>query len=95
MMTYYKHVRNFKHSEIKSKKLINKRLERFYQRRRDQAGNLKLKSKEEIKEKENTRKEKAHLQEKDEVKKKKFKQDTSQDETICPLRKRMKELRLA
>ncbi|GJT05244.1 hypothetical protein Tco_0839706 [Tanacetum coccineum] len=70
MMTYLKHVGNFKHSELKSKKFediqaMYEKIKRFLQRRRDQAGLREVKQ--EDNEEERHKKEKAAPDEDKEV----------------------------
>ncbi|GKA40501.1 reverse transcriptase domain-containing protein [Tanacetum coccineum] len=93
MMTYLKHVGNFKHSELKNESLIK----RMNKKDSSKGEEIKQESKEEVKqedkEEENTRKRKLGTRKKMKSRKRRFKQDTSQDEP-SDTKKENDELRL-
>ncbi|GJW15365.1 hypothetical protein Tco_0019498 [Tanacetum coccineum] len=80
MMTYLKHVGNFKHSELKNESLIK----RMYKKDSSKVEEIKQESKEEVKQEdkgeEYTRKRKLGTRKKMKSRKRRFKQDTSQDD---------------
>ncbi|GKD56115.1 hypothetical protein Tco_1289502, partial [Tanacetum coccineum] len=86
MVTYLKHVGNFKHSELKSKKFedIQAMYEKIKKKDSSKEEEIKQESKEEVKqedkEEENTRKRKQGTRKKMKSRKRRFKQDTSQDD---------------
>ncbi|GJZ10134.1 hypothetical protein Tco_0544893 [Tanacetum coccineum] len=93
MMTYLKHVGNFKHSELKNDRLIK----RMNKKDSSKGEEIKQESKEEVKEEdkgeENTRKRKHGTRKKMKSRKRRFKQDTSQDDP-SDIEKENDELRL-
>ncbi|GJR74453.1 hypothetical protein Tco_0086818 [Tanacetum coccineum] len=78
MMTYLKHVGNFKHSELKSKKFED--IQQYSSKREEIKQESEQEVKEEDKEEENTRKRKLGTRKKIKSRKRRFKQDTSQDD---------------